>query len=279
GDAITPYYDPMIAKLIVWGADRDAAVRRLATALGTYEVVGVGTNLGLLQAIAGSPAFRAADLDTGFIGRHIHLEPAGDAPEPAVLAAAAMAILDGQRLVAPADPWDLADSFRLNGEGDQEVLLRTGDKVVTIRAAWQSPGTYRLRIDGGSAIARVEADGISLDGVMHRTHVVRLGVELTVIHRGRNHVFELVDPLVPAGAHGAGEDRVVAPIPARVTHVLVQAGDSVTKGAGLIVLEAMKMEITLTAPRDGTIDVIRYVVGDMVEEGTELIHFAETAAA
>jgi 3-methylcrotonyl-CoA carboxylase alpha subunit len=118
-----------------------------------------------------------------------------------------------------------------------------------------------------------------VDGVTYRTHVVRDGVELTVIHRGRNHVFELVDPLVPAGAHGVGDDRVVAPIPARVTHVLVQAGDTVNKGSPLIVLEAMKMEITLTAPRDATVEVIRYIVGDMVEEGAELIHFAETAGA
>ena len=108
---------------------------------------------------------------------------------------------------------------------------------------------------------------------MYRTHVVRRGDALTVIQHGGNHDFELIDPLRPPGARGAGDDRVVAPIPARVTHVLVRAHDVVSKGAPLIVLEAMKMEITLTAPRDGTIDVIRYAVGDMVEEGTELIHF------
>ncbi|MGA3005626.1 MAG: acetyl/propionyl/methylcrotonyl-CoA carboxylase subunit alpha [Acetobacteraceae bacterium] len=279
GDAITPFYDPMIAKLIVWGTDRDAAVLRLAAALAAYEIVGVTTNLGLLQAIAGSSAFLAADLDTGFIGRHIHAEPAADAPEPAVLAAAALAILDGRRIFAPTDPWDLADSFRLNGEGDQEVLLQTGETVATIRAVYLDRGAYRLLLADNSMVARVETDGISLDGVTHRTHVVRQGAELTVIHRGRNHLFELVDPLVPAGAQGAGDDRVVAPIPARITHVLVQAGDMVNKGAALIVLEAMKMEITLTAPRDATVEVIRYIVGDMVEEGTELIHFAETAEA
>jgi 3-methylcrotonyl-CoA carboxylase alpha subunit len=279
GDQITQYYDPMIAKLIVWGTDRDAAVRRLAAALVAYEVVGVATNLGLLQAIAGSSAFRAADLDTGFIGRHVRIEPATGVPEPAVLAAAAVAILQGQRVVASADPWDLADSFRLNGQADQEVLLRTAETVVAIRAAWLNRGAYRLVLEGSSMIARVETDGISLDGARYRTYVVRHGDELTVIHRGRNHVFGLVDPLVPAGAHGAGDDRVLAPIPARVTHILVQSGDLVSKGAALIVLEAMKMELTLTAPRDGTVDVIRYVVGDMVEEGTELIQFAESAAA
>jgi 3-methylcrotonyl-CoA carboxylase alpha subunit len=279
GDAITPYYDPMIAKLIVWGTDREVAVRRLAAALAAYEVVGVTTNLGLLRAIADSPALLAAELDTGFIGRNIRTEPAADAPEPVALAAAALAVLDSQRSPAPTDPWDLADAFRLNGEAEQQVWLLAAGTAVTIRAVYLHAGAYRLFLGDGAVVAQSEADGISLDGVMHRTRVVRQGAELTVIHRGRSHVFEVVDPLVPAGAHGAGDDRVVAPIPARVTHVLVQAGDIVSKGAALIVLEAMKMEITLTAPRDGPIDVIRYIAGDMVEEGTELIHFAESAAA
>jgi 3-methylcrotonyl-CoA carboxylase alpha subunit len=137
-------------------------------------------------------------------------------------------------------------------------------------------GPYRLRIGDLTVTAGAETDGIRLDGVTHRMRVVRRGDELTVIDRGRNIVFALVDPHVPAGARGAGDDRVVAPIPARVTHVLVQSGDAVVKGAPLVVLEAMKMEITLTAARDGTVDVVRYVVGDMVEEGAELMHFAET---
>ncbi len=279
GDSITPYYDPMIAKLIVWGPDRDAAVRRLESALESYEVVGVATNLGLLRAIAGSDAFRTADLDTGFIGRHIHATQAADGADPPLLAAAALAVLDAQRIAVPADPWDLVDSFRLNVAGDQEILLRAGETVVSVRAAWIGDGAYRLSLGERGVTALIEADGISVDGVMHRTRVVRREGELTVVHRGGNVVFTLVDPLMPPGASGAGDDRVVAPIPARVTHVLVQAGDNVTKGTGLVVLEAMKMEITLTAPRDGTIEVVRYVVGDMVEEGTELMHFADAATA
>jgi 3-methylcrotonyl-CoA carboxylase alpha subunit len=278
GDAITPYYDPMIAKLIVWGADRDAAVRRLEGALAAYEVVGVATNLDLLRSIAGSPAFLTAELDTGFIDRNIRTEPESTTPEPATLAAAVLAVLCKQQVVAPSDPWDLADSFRLNGEGSQAVPLRAAGTEIAVRAVYLKRGMYRLVLGDRPVIAQIETDGISLDGVTHRTRVVRQGAELTVIHRGRNHLFELIDLLVPASALGAGEDRVVAPIPARVTHVLVQAGDAVSKGAALIVLEAMKMEITLTAPREATVEVIRYIVGDMVEEGTELIHFAGTEA-
>jgi 3-methylcrotonyl-CoA carboxylase alpha subunit len=278
GDAITQYYDPMIAKLIVHGPDRDAAVRRLEIALEAYEVVGVATNLGLLRAIAGSAAFRSADLDTGFIARHIRIETVEDDRDVPALAAAVLAILEGQRVRDAGDPWDLADSFRLNGEGHREIQLRVGETIVPVRAVFLGDGEYRLLIDGQATTARVDTDSIVLDGVIHRARVVRRGDELTVIHRGRNRVFGLVDPLLPPGARGAGDDRVLAPIPARVTHVLVRAGDVVTKGTALIVLEAMKMEIALSAPRDGTIGMVRYAVGDMVEEGTELIHFVDDSA-
>ena len=279
GDAITPYYDPMIAKLIVWGPDRATAARRLAVALGAYEIVGVTANLGLLRAIVAAPAFLAADLDTGFIGRHVRAVLLDQGVETVVRTAAVLSILEGQRVMEPDDPWDVTDSFRLNGEGEREIRLRSGETTLTIRARTQGSGEYFLSGEDGVARARGEAEGISLDGVVHRTRVVRRGAELTVIHQGRNHVFFHVDPLAPPGDRSVGGDRVAAPIPARVTHVLVHEGDTVIKGAALIVLEAMKMEITLTAPRNGTIETIFHGVGEMVEEGTELIHFEETPAA
>lgn len=278
GDSITPYYDPMIAKLIVWGTDREAAVRRMETALAAYEVVGVATNLGLLRAIAESPAFLAADLDTGFIGRHIRGKAVEEGLDSVALAAAVLAVLEDRHVAAAADPWDVTDSFRLNGEGEQEVLLRVSGVDTMVHAALPGGNDFRLRFDDQTMIVRGVANGISIDGVIQRARVVRCGDELTVIRNGRGHMFVLVDPLLPPGALAAGDDRVVAPIPARVTHVLVRTGDSVSKGAVLIVMEAMKMEITLTAPREGTIETIRYSIGDMVEEGEELIHFAAAEA-
>ena len=277
GDAITPHYDPMIAKLIVWGEDRATAVRRLETALAAYEVVGVTTNLDLLRAIAASPAFLAADLDTGFIGRHIRHAEARD--DDTALYAAALAVLSEQHVENPADPWDVRDSFRLNGEEGQDILLAAGETTHAVRAMPLDGGTYRLGTGGRGVVASATAHGVMLDGVAHRARVVAREGTLTVIRDGRNHVFRRINPLSPPDARGSGDDRVVAPIPARVTHVLVGTGDSVTKGAPLIVLEAMKMEITLTAPRDGVIGTVRYAVGDMVEEGTELIHYAEDGAA
>jgi 3-methylcrotonyl-CoA carboxylase alpha subunit len=279
GDAITPYYDPMIAKLIVWGPDRDTAARRLAAALTEYEVVGVVTNLGLLRSIAMHKAFLAGEFDTGFIGRHVRPDDAADEPALPALAAAVLAVLNGQLAIAPRDPWDVRDSFRLNVAAEQEISLASGSVAVTVRAAEVAGGIWRLQIGDQSLIARLEADRIRLNGVTRRARVVRFDRELTVILDGCNHPFTLIDPLAPPGTRGGGDDRVVAPIPARVTHVLVHAGDVVSKGAALIILEAMKMEITLTAPRDATVGTIRYVVGDMVEEGAELIHLDEGSEA
>ncbi len=275
GDTITQFYDPMIAKLIVWGPDRETAARRMAVALDDYEVVGVATNLGLLRAIVATPAFVAGDLDTGFIGRHIGAEAADDASMQIALAAAAAAVLEHQRIADSDDPWDATDSFRLNTEGTQELLLSRGELATLIYASAAGPGSYRLRLGDRDIVARVEPDGIGIDGVVHRARIVWRAENPTVIFRGRNHSFTLVDRLVPPRERGAGDDRIVAPIPARVTHVLARAGDAVTKGMALVVLEAMKMEITLPAPRDGVIAALHCAVGDMIDEGVELIHLAE----
>jgi len=308
GDAITPNYDPMIAKLIVRGEDRAEAVQRLAGALAEYEVVGVQTNLGLLCAIAAHPAFARAELDTGFIARHADAllpslasadvapaDAAGDAPgdaaETAIWAAAALAVLADRRARAMAEaassadpwsPWNVADAWRMNGDGYQDLVLRRGEAAVTLRAHPADDGTYRLDLPSGSmhAEAAEAADTgmtLRLDGVLHRLRVVRRDGELVVILRGRNHVVHLIDPLAPPRREDVGSDLVTAPIPARVARILVEPGAVVRRGAPLVVLEAMKMELTLFAPADGTVAAVRHAVDDMVEEGTELVTFAVQA--
>jgi 3-methylcrotonyl-CoA carboxylase alpha subunit len=296
GDAITSDYDPMIAKLIVWGEDRTAAVQRLAGALAEYEVVGVETNLGLLRAIAASPEFAAAAPDTGFIARHRALlvppvPPAlASAPGTAVWAAAALALLADRRHAGraanPADPWSpwgLADAWRVNGEGYQDLLLGDEAETHSVRAHPQAAGAYRLDLPGRSVLAHASEDEagmrLHIDGVLHRLRVVRRGTELVVILAGRNHVLTALDPLAPPEAPTAGDDRLTAPIPARVARVLVRPGDVVKKGVPLIVLEAMKMELTLAAPLDGTIAAIRCAPEEMVEEGAELVTFATEGTA
>jgi 3-methylcrotonyl-CoA carboxylase alpha subunit len=296
GDQITPHYDPMIAKLIVWGEDRPAAVRQLAAALAEYEVVGPTTNLGLLRAIAAHPAFAAGEFDTGFIARHaaeLMPDAEADAADAGVWAAAALTVVQGQRVAIeaaaretgdPCSPWAAADAWRMNGDGYHDLVFRKGDALpVTIRVHPLSDGTFRLDLSGGSVRAELLDDEagplIVVDGVSRRLRVVRRGAELTVILGGRNHALVQEDPLAPPQTETAGSDRVTAPIPGRLARVLVQTGDVVEKNAPLVVIEAMKMELTLRAPIAGTIATVRNSVDDLVEEGTELITFEAPASA
>jgi 3-methylcrotonyl-CoA carboxylase alpha subunit len=281
GDAISPHYDPMIAKLIVWGPDRAAAVHRLRRALAEYEVVGVQTNLALLRAIAGHGAFAEAALDTGFIGRHAAALMPADAPADVfALAAAALAMLAEPAPLAPSDdawsPWNDRDAWRMNGDGYQDIVLRDGEASTVIRAHPVAGGA-RLDLPGGAVLALSEPDGVRVDGVVRRLRVVRHAGALVVIQGGHQHVLHPVDPLAPPVTASAGGGKVTAPIPGRVARILVAAGDAVVRGAPLLVIEAMKMELTLTAPRDGTIDAVHPGVDDMVQDGTELVTFVVEA--
>ncbi len=278
-DAISPHYDAMIAKLIVWGEDRDAAIDRLRSALAQYEVVGVETNLRLLRAIAAHPAYAAAEVDTGFIGRHGLAASHEYRVEPCVFAAAALRVLSDLSRPAteaadPWSPWALADAWRMNGDGYQDLHLRCGGEPVRIRAHPQPDGSFVLDLPSGPVNAARGLHRVSIDGVQLPINVVRSGDELTIVLHGENTVLHYDDPLAPPRIEAGGDDRVTAPIPARVARVLVQAGDVVKKGTPLVVLEAMKMEMTLTAPMDGTIAAVRHAADEMVEEGTELIAFA-----
>src|SRR6266403_460470 len=267
GDQITPNYDPMIAKLIVWGEDRSAAVRQLVSALAESEVVGVTTNLGLLPAAVAVPEADDSDI--------------------AVWAAAALSVVNDQRAAIgaqaqatgdPWSPWVEVDAWRMNGEGYQDLHFRRGDSPpVALRTYPLPDGTFRLDLPGGPVHAGWQEDEagslLLIDGVSRRLHVVRRGAELTVIFAGSNHVLMQEDPLAPPRTETAGSERVTAPVPGRVVRVLVQPDDAVEKNAPLVVIEAMKMELTLRAPRDGTVAEVRHAVDEMVEEGTEIVTF------
>ena len=295
GDAITPDYDPMIAKLVVWGADRPAAVRRLAAALGEYEVVGVQTNLGLLRSIADHPAFAAADLDTGFISRHPDLLKTADAaPEDVetVAAAAALTLLREIEAAAvaragaggdPWSPWSTADAWRMNGDGYQDLYFQQpgAEAAMALRAHPLRDGRTRLDLPSRPVLCQLRpgAEGATLlmDGVARPLRVVRNGQELTVILAGCNHVLVQRDMLLPPRAEAVTSDRVMSPIPGRVAKVFVAVGDVVEKNASLLVIEAMKMEMTLHASVGGVVASIRCLVGEIVEGGVELVSFAPVA--
>ena len=288
GDAVTVHYDPMIAKLIVHGADRAAAVRRLSRAMERTEIAGVPTNLGLLRAIAAHPAFVAADLDTGFIARHAEtlLRPPPPAP-PAVLAAAIHCLLEDAREAAeraadPADPhspWAQASAWRLNGDGFQDFSLREGEATHVLRA---HPDAHGFRLDLPDGPVRVEADtmldgriALRLDGATSRVGIVRTDDDITVFQGGAAYGLTHVDPRSTAATAPQRPDRIVAPMPGRVVEVRAVVGQAIERGALLVTMEAMKVQMRLVAPADGVIAAVRCAVGDVVAAGMELVILAD----
>ncbi len=288
GDAISIHYDPMIAKLIVWDHDRPAALQRLARALEGCEVVGIRTNVGFLHAIATHPAFAAAELETGFIAQHADAlaRPTGPAPR-AVLAAAVQAVLAEPRAVAAGDPhspWDTRTAWRANGGGYQSVHLHSGDAALTIRATPQPGGAVRLDLPGGPAEIgpRRPSDTAAtlwLDGVKTSLGVVRRGDDITVSLAGRNYDLRVVDPLAPPERTNEAAGRLTAPMPARIISVDAAAGQAVARGAVLMVLEAMKVQMRITCPADGVVKTVHFGVDDQVEEGATLVSFEPGAGA
>ncbi|HTW51221.1 MAG TPA: biotin/lipoyl-containing protein, partial [Stellaceae bacterium] len=282
GDAVTPFYDPMIAKIVAWGPDREAARTRLARALADTGVLGVATNLGFLARVINDPDFAAAKLDTGFIERRkAALLPSPAAAPETILAAAALFCLGDAE--APArDPWGRRDGWRLNApKAAQTWLFRDGDALREVAAATEGGG-WVLQIGERdiTAAARFAPDGavtLTLDGAQSRALVLDHGDDIAVFIGGAGWCLARADPLAPPAGADVHAGRLSAPMPGRVVQLLVAVGDVVSQGQPLIVVEAMKMEHTIAAPRDGTVEAVRYAVGDLVEEGAELIVLGETA--
>jgi 3-methylcrotonyl-CoA carboxylase alpha subunit len=265
----------MIAKLIVHAEDRPSAVRKLAAALEKCEIVGVRSNLGLLRAIAAHPAYAEGDVDTGFIPRHPNvLDDTTEAFDDIALAAVVLDTLAAQRAAPqpgdPYSPWDEPNSWRLNGDATQTLMLDIAGRSVAVQTTTDG-ATTGFTIGGTTHTAEaLDRHAIRLDGAIHRPRIVTHGESRTVILRGRNTTIRLIDPLAPPRATVATAGSLAAPIPARVTRILAAVGDSVTKGAVLLTLEAMKMELTIAAPFAGIVRELHHEAGDMVEEGTVL---------
>ncbi|MGH7096976.1 MAG: acetyl/propionyl/methylcrotonyl-CoA carboxylase subunit alpha [Stellaceae bacterium] len=289
GDTVTPFYDPMIAKLVVHGDDRAMAVARLKRALAETAVLGLSTNLAFLARVAAHPAFAAGAIDTGFIERHrAALLPAPCPAPAAALAAAALVRLAARaeeaRRQAAGDwfsPWTGSVGWRLGGErGVQDVVFRDGVQERMI-AAMAEGESWRLDLGERTALAsgtRGPEGGfhLVLDGAVRRLIVLDSGADLAVFLNGESWRLSEIDPLAPPSGLAAAAGRLSAPMPGRVTRLLVGPGSRVRRGAPLIVIEAMKMEHTVAAPADGIVEAVRFAVGDLVEEGAELIALAAT---
>jgi 3-methylcrotonyl-CoA carboxylase alpha subunit len=288
GDTVTPFYDPMIAKIIAWGEDRAAAVDRLRRALAATAVLGVGTNLEFLARVAGHPEFASGAVDTGFIERHrTALLPPRRPAADTVLAAAALSRLlaredatraAGSRSGDPFSPWARVDGWRLSGRSHQELIFRDGAEERLVCATHQA-GSWLLQFDDRAILGQGErradaALSIVLDGVRKQITVLGHGAETAVFLDGENWRLTEIDPLAARAGEDPTAGRLTAPMPGRVTQLMVEPGTNVRRGQPLIVIEAMKMEHTVTAPADGVVDAVRFAPGDLVEEGAELIALA-----
>jgi 3-methylcrotonyl-CoA carboxylase alpha subunit len=291
GDTVTPFYDPMIAKVIVHDRDRTSAMRRMAALMGGTEVVGVTTNAALLKALCAHPAFVGGEVDTGFIERHRDSlfpgpQPAGDR----TFAVATLARLVEWQDVAPPEsdpwsPWSRQNGFRLLDEGHDEVRWKDGEREVAVIARRKRGGAIQLELPGGAQEASVRRldDGrlaIGLGGDTFTAAAVRRAandgsIDYTLFVDGESRRLRLVDPLdvTQYEATASADAAVRAPLPGKIIDLRVKPGEVVSKGQALLVLEAMKMEHTLAAPADGKIKSVRYAVGEQVTEGAELVEF------
>ena len=282
GDEISVYYDPMIAKLITWGSDRDEAIRRMQTALAETDVIGVKTNLGFLQQLVKHQAFIDGATDTGFIPRHREMLMVSENNCPAeALIAASLFELARENSNAGNDVWDNKNGWWLNRGATRTLEFHTADDAVIEMVNIDSLASgCRLKIRGidfdvtGHTVAGTQIR-FTANGVAHRTTVLAHQEKFSVLLSSTRHHLRLVDPFHFEPSEDTNDGRLTAMMPGRVVKVMADAGDKIKKGQPLIIMEAMKMEHTIVSPRDGVVERVAFKVGDMVPADAVLFAFTE----
>lgn len=285
GDYISHYYDPMLAKLIVWGEDRDKALLGVREALAQYQIIGVTTNLDLLAAIAEHPDFIAARFDTGFIAKH-HAEilqvPEVTAP---VLALASLYVLQDQQIYVTS-PWDVKDNWRMNLPAEQKLLFSAYGVEKNVVAQQIDAGysiiiaDQKMHVQGSKLKITGELIAMVDDQELKATISMEADKLYMLAYGKRYQITYLNADNIDHGVQGAeSKVHLAAPMPSKVVALLVKEGENVVRGAGLAVVEAMKMEHTIHAPADGVIKEWYFKVGDLVQEGVELLAFEENKNA
>ncbi|MHC9085796.1 acetyl/propionyl/methylcrotonyl-CoA carboxylase subunit alpha [Luteimonas sp. RIT-PG2_3] len=285
GDTVTIFYDPMIAKLIVHDADRPRALARLREALADCVIDGPKSNIGFLEQLVRHPVVVEGRIDTGYLDRHLEEFVRVPALDTTLLAAASAGFLlaherDSRDQASassdPGSPWAIADGWRLGHAGQRRLaFLHRGERIAL--TAHGAAGEYRIEYDGTTVTisgARLDRDILSarVDGRAVRV-VLRLDAQRLDAHDGEQRLVLEPVPAYQASTAGdaAGDDRVRAPMPGRIVAVKAAVGDGVVAGQELLVMEAMKMELTLKSPREGKIAEIRAQAGEFVEADTVLV--------
>ena len=267
GDEVSPFYDPMLGKLIAWGENREQARLRLLAMLDEFAVGGLRTNLGFVRRIVAHPAFAEAELDTGFIPRYqADLLPAAQGLSEDFWQAAAQAYRqstsNSRRDDDPHSPWATANGMRLGLPSEVDVYLSCGGETRKVQLRGAANDQVQLR---GEQLT------LQHDDVRRHSLAIRQGDTLYLRWQGELHAVQRVDPIAAVEASHTQQGGLSAPMNGSIVRVLVEVGQQVDAGAPLVVLEAMKMEHSIRASQSGTVSALYCAEGEMVSEGTVLV--------
>lgn len=292
GDEVSIYYDPMIAKLIVWDQDRNSALRQMKQALSSFQILGLSTNVGFLSTLFSNPAFAQAQIDTGFIEKHksalLPIDSNKGQPPDELLALTSLYELLRIRREADAaqsrtadafSPWGSGDGWQMNQNSSTTVELEIND-FRTVVVADFGEQVYRMQINAHSSVvsgSMLDAHVLSgdIDGRKLKAVFVKESQNLTALFGGREWNIHIHDPLLQTVDDDKQSGGLMAPMPGSVVSVDIKIGDDVKEGDTLMVVEAMKMEHTIHAPRDGRIKEIFFDVGEQVKDGEALLSLDE----
>ncbi|MCP3672994.1 MAG: acetyl/propionyl/methylcrotonyl-CoA carboxylase subunit alpha [Gammaproteobacteria bacterium] len=292
GDEVSIYYDPMIAKLIVWERDRDTALARLRGTLADYQVVGLTTNLKFLSALAANEAFNMQQIDTSFIEKQQQSLFSEKAPiSDESIALAALYILQSRVTQShlnasvsndPFSPWHQVTGWRNNEKNSHQLEFIDTESAapITARIHFEKSG-YSIEVNNASYTATGKLDNkqlsANLSGRRIDAQVIEYNDQLHILTHGKSVALGFINDDHQAYSNDESSG-LIAPMPGTVISINVKVGDKVTQSQPLLILEAMKMEHTISAPYNGVISEILYQAGDMVEDGAELVIILEDEA-
>ena len=275
GDAVTPFYDPMIAKIVAKGATRDAAMARLRAALAETVVAGPKTNLAFLHALLGDAGILAGEMDTALVDRGGGFSEVPGLDRTAVRLGAEALLRDRQAAIEArreriandaASPWSAADGFALGGTRGQRIVVEAGKETFEGVASWDG-GRPHVRLDGD--------DGAPATANPHAAAIVPVDDGVIVVRNMRQTAVRLIQAGGGEAEAGAGSGVILAPMHGKITKIDVGVGQRVRKGDRLAVLEAMKMEHVLHAPFDGVVSELKTEEGAQIEEAAVVAVIAE----